>query len=335
MFDTSPQRMRGLTCALLCALWVGCAAKEEPLPPLPPMPEDLSTWTVPELVQPPRPDPQAALAQIRPATKEEQLVEFKEGVSTTVLVPTNSPLDIILQPGEEVRDIAGGDAGAPAPAPPTEGSAPAPLPQIRWEKQEGKHGSGTTLQHHVYLHAKAPKLTMGVIITTSKRVYYLWCKSVASSSVRAVRWKYADEPAPITVAKEPGLLPNPSDKKLWHVGYTITASRSQSPDWMPRGIFDDGKKLYVLYPEVVLFQTVPVVRMIGPNGPQLVNARQFLNVVMVDQLAPRLELRVGIGETAEVVTIARGALRTIECPESPECPVFPAAARLLAERGQP
>jgi type IV secretory pathway VirB9-like protein len=333
MCDIQPWRVQSLTWVLLCALWTGCAHKEEGLPPLPPMPEDLSTWTVPELVQPPRPDPTAT--KVRPATKEEQLVEFKEGVSTTVLVPTNAPLDILLQPGEEVRDIAGGDAGAQAPSAPTEGSVPAPLPQIRWEKQEGKHGSGETLQHHVYLHAKAPGLTMGVIITTTKRVYYLMCKSVKASQVRVVRWKYPEEVVPVALSKEPGLLPNPHDKKLWHLGYTVTSSRPQAPDWMPRGVFDDGKKMYLVYPEIVLRQTVPVVRMIGPNGPQLVNARQFLSVVIVDQLAPRLELRVGIGEAADVVTIARGALRTIECPESPECPVFPHAAQVLAERGQP
>jgi type IV secretory pathway VirB9-like protein len=327
--------MRRLLIPIACVLWLGCAHKEEGLPPLPPMPDDLSAWTVPELVQPTKPDPQAVLAQVRPATKEEQLVEFKEGVSTTVLVPTNAPLDILLQPGEEIRDIAGGDAGVPEPSAPTEGTAPAPARAIRWEKQEGKHGSGETLQHHVYLHAKAPGLTMGVILTTTKRVYYLLCKSVKTSQVRAVRWKYPEETAPRALAKEPGLLPSPHDTMLWHVGYTVTSSRSQSPDWMPRGVFDDGKKMYLVYPEIVLRQTVPVVRMIGPNGPQLVNARQFLSVVIVDQLAPRLELRVGIGETAEVVTIARGALRTIQCPESPECPVFPQAARVLAERGQP
>jgi len=55
---------------------------------------------------------------------------------------------------------------------------------------------------------------------------------------------------------------------------------------MPRAVVDDGKKLYILYPEVTLFGTVPLVRLLGPNGPQLVNARQYLNVVIVDQLPP-------------------------------------------------
>jgi type IV secretory pathway VirB9-like protein len=95
---------------------------------------------------------------------------------------------------------------------------------------------------------------------------------------------------------------------------------------------DDGKKVYILYPEVALFDTVPLLRLIGPNGPQLVNARQFLNVVIVDQLVARAELRVGIGEHAETVTITRGALRTITCPGDAACPVWPQAAQTLARR---
>ena len=99
---------------------------------------------------------------------------------------------------------------------------------------------------------------------------------------------------------------------------------------------DDGKKTYILFPEVTLFETVPMLRLIGPNGPQLVNSRQYLNVVIVDQLVPRGELRVGIGEHAETVTITRGQLQTIACPGDPRCPVWPAAAQGLARKaGQP
>ena len=87
-----------------------------------------------------------------------------------------------------------------------------------------------------------------------------------------------------------------------------------------------------MLPEVTLFATAPLVRMIGPHGPALVNARHYLNVIIVDQLAPRLELRVGTGEHAEVVTITRGPLKTIDCPGATECPIFPAAAVTLAGR---
>jgi hypothetical protein len=76
-----------------------------------------------------------------------------------------------------------------------------------------------------------------------------------------------------------------------------------------------------------------MLRLIGPNGPELVNARQFLNVVIVDQLVARGELRVGIGDHAETVTITRGELKTIACPGDPACPVWPQAAQALARKG--
>jgi hypothetical protein len=94
-----------------------------------------------------------------------------------------------------------------------------------------------------------------------------------------------------------------------------------------------AQKTYILYPEVTLFETVPMLRLIGPNGPALVNARQYLNVVIVDMLVPRAELRVGIGEHAEVMIITRGQLRTIACPGDPDCPVWPPAAQVLARKG--
>ena len=47
-------------------------------------------------------------------------------------------------------------------------------------------------------------------------------------------------------------------------------------------------------------------RAIGVNGPQLLDARQHLDVVILDALFPTLELRVGVGDGAELVTITRG-----------------------------
>src|SRR5262249_50822997 len=118
----------------------------------------------------------------------------------------------------------------------------------------------------------------------------------------------------------------------YHVGYELVGTK---PTWQPRQVVDDGKKTYILYPEIALFETVPLMRLVGPNGPQLVNSRQFLNVVIVDQLVGRAELRIGRGEHAEVVTITRGMMRTIACPGDEACPVWPAAAQILAQRAPP
>src|SRR5215510_6923119 len=93
---------------VMVALLVGCH-KEEPLPPVPPPPEDLSTWSVPELVQPP--PPEAPLPQMPKETTSpaEQVLEFTPGTTFTLTVPVGAPLDIVLQRGEQVRNIIGGD----------------------------------------------------------------------------------------------------------------------------------------------------------------------------------------------------------------------------------
>ncbi len=274
-------------------------------------------------------------------------------------VPVGWPLDIVLERGEQVHEIVGGDrapsASTPVPQTSASGDAterlqtviaqaaasPPPPPAApangtrRWEFREGQDGIGETLRAHVFLAAREPGLTTGFIITTTRRTYYLTCQSVKTSPLRVLRWTYARHAPDTPKAPEPpGLLPDPTRPARYHVGYLVE-SHGRVPDWMPRHVVDDGKKLYIVYPEVTLFGTVPVVRMVGPNGPQLVNARQYLNVVLVDQLPAKAELRVGIGEHAETVTITRGTLRTIACPGDDACPVWPTAAAALARRPQP
>src|SRR6266568_2023575 len=110
----------GLVIALGVVL-LGCAHEEPPPPPVPPPPEDLSTWTVPELVQPLKPEPPAlsgAPVDAKP-TAAEKVYPYAPGTPYQVQVPVGWPLDVVLEHGEQVRNIVGGDRspGAIAPAP--------------------------------------------------------------------------------------------------------------------------------------------------------------------------------------------------------------------------
>src|SRR5215467_6103405 len=171
--------MRYLSVIVGICLLVGCT-KEEPPPPVPPPPEDLSTWTVPALVQPPHGEPPPPVeAPAKKATAAEKVFAYAPGTTFAVQVPTTTPLDLVLERGEQVRNIVGGDR-APAEAQQT----------ARWEVKEGADGIGETLRQHVFITVGEEKLTTGVIITTTKRTYYLTCTSVKTSPVRVVRWQY-------------------------------------------------------------------------------------------------------------------------------------------------
>jgi type IV secretory pathway VirB9-like protein len=231
------------------------------------------------------------------------------------------PLDILLERGEEIRNYSGGD--------------PELLEQgqqaNRWEVKPGASGRDATMRPHLFLRATEAGLKMGLTITTTKRIYYLDCESVKTSPIRAIRWKYTGEPKPPMPSPEPGLLPAPDVPRQYHVGYHVATSQPP-PQWVPRHIVDDGTKLYIVYPEITVFKSVPLVRKVGPNGPQPLNSRQFLNTVILDELPARLELRVGTGTYAETVAITQGHLRTVDCPGDPDCPVWPAAAAQISAR---
>jgi type IV secretory pathway VirB9-like protein len=306
---------------VLLLLW-GCTQQAPAPAPAPPAPEDLSTWAVPELVQPARPLPEVLKTVERKPTAAEKVYDFAPGGTYQAPVMVGFPLDLLLGHDEEIRNYSGGDPELIA-----EGQQ-----ATRWEVKLGVSGKDTTAAQHMFIRATEPGLKMGLVITTTKRTYYMTCESVKVSPIRVVRWRYAPEPAPAPPPPEPGLLPDPQEPRHYHVGYELAASKP-APSWTPRQVVDDGKKTYIVFPEVTLFETVPMLRLIGPNGPQLVNSRQYLNVVIVDQLVARGELRVGIGEHAETVTITRGQLQTIACPGDPSCPVWPAAAQVLARKG--
>src|SRR5919198_3477896 len=196
---------------LLLMCLCGCHHTEEPLPPVPPAPEDLSTWSVPELVQPPPAEtPPPASAPQEKLTPAEQVLAFAPGMTFALTVSVGAPLDIVLQRGEQVRNIIGGDR---APVEPNQ--------TTRWEIKEGADRQGETFRQHIFLTATTPGLTTGLIVTTTSRTYYLTCKSVGKSPIRTVRWRYPVDPVAVKPAKEPGLLPDPAQPKHYHVGYEL------------------------------------------------------------------------------------------------------------------
>src|SRR6516165_9091324 len=109
--------MRVLLMLLGICLVLGCA-KEEPPPPVPPPPEDLSTWSVPELVQlPPESVPEGMPPVKDKPTAAEKVYAFVPGTPFEAQVALTGPLDLVLERGEQVRNIVGGDRAPSEPGP--------------------------------------------------------------------------------------------------------------------------------------------------------------------------------------------------------------------------
>jgi len=297
---------------LMGVCMVGCASTPEVVK-APPVAEDLVGWTAPIAVdEPSAPDrPTLPVEPAEARTPREKVYVFEPGESQRIDVAVGTPLDIVLQPGEEIHNIVGGDR---EPA-----DAQDQMP--RWEVRQGYSGAGKTGRPHVFLAVTKPGLTTSLVITTTKRTYYLDCRSVARSQTRSVRWTYDDEPK-VAAKPKPRLLPDPSQPQRYHVGYAIETS-DPKPIWAVRQVVDNGHKTYLIFPPTLQTIEAPLLRAVGVNGPELLNSRQVGSVMVLDRIINRVELRIGTGDTAETVVVTRQAPRTISCPGDEACPIWP------------
>jgi type IV secretion system protein TrbG len=291
---------------------VGCASSTPQVVKAPPLADDLVSWSAPVAEEVPNSPASAPAEPPEARSPREKVYEYVGGEVYAIIVPMGVPLDLVLQPGERIHNLVGGDR-----SPAADGQDTAPP----WEVKEGSSGAGITARPHVFVAVTKPGLRTGLAITTTKRTYYVELRSVAKSPVRSVRWTYPDD-ARVLAKAPPRLLPDPTQPQRYHVPYTIETSEPRPP-WTVRQVVDDGSKTYFLFPPTVTSVDAPLIRLIGPNGPEIVNARQVGSVIVLDRLINRAELRLGTGETAEVVTVQREVPRTIHCPGDPQCPVWP------------
>ncbi len=295
----------------------GCHPKNSSVIQVPPMIEDTLTWSTPLLLPEPEPTPEPVRITERPATPNELVYPYEPGREYYVEVMPGWPQTLVLEPGEQWTGIQPGER----PTVETQGGTQDSAAASPWEVKSTSEQA--PLQHIFVLVGKVGP-SMGLVITTTKRSYAVTLKAVKQTPIRFVRWQFAATPSAPTPPR-PSLFPPPTQR--YHIGYGIETSQPE-PDWMPRWVGDTGDKLYMLLPVTTLYDVAPMVRGIGPNGPFLLNVRQYKNVLVVEQVPARLEVRLGTGPGAEVVTITRGLLLMIQCPHDPACPQWPPQGRM-------
>jgi type IV secretory pathway VirB9-like protein len=311
--------MRVMVPLVALGLLAGCAAST-PRVVSTPIPDDIG-WSAPIIEPLDEPKPSVVTSPERKASPFAQVFDFEEGHVYTIRVAVNYTLDVMLQADEQIDEIVPGHR---APLAPGEEVSP-------WDIREGK--SHSPQRRHLFINVTKPGLSQGITVTTNRRVYLLDVRSVAASKVRLVRWDYG--PEPIQAASKPRLLPDPAQSQQYFGGYQMELVRSDAPpSWMPRQVVNDQQgKTYIIFPAYLTTITAPLLRLVGSMGAELVNYRQVGTTYILDGLFNLAELRVGNGETAEVVRIYRGAPQRISCPGDAACPVWPDVALAGGARG--
>ena len=214
-----------------------------------------------------------------------QIYPWSEGALYQVYASPGQITNIALEPGESLTGagpIAAGDTA-------------------RWIIGDTESGSGANRRVHILVKPTRPDIATNLVVTTDRRTYMIELRAREALYMPSVAWAYPAPPAGQrqTVPTAP-VIPVEAAR---HYRYGLTGD---SPPWRPISVFDDGRRVYVVFPRGIAQGEMPPIFVLGTDGePQIVNSRIHQNILIVDRLFGAAELRLGSGERQQTVRIVR------------------------------
>src|SRR5690606_8426324 len=214
-----------------------------------------------------------------------QIYPWAQGALYQVYAAPGQITDIALEPGESLTGagpIAAGDTA-------------------RWIIGDTTSGSGATAQVHILVKPTRPEISTNLVITTDRRTYMIELRAREALYMPAVAWAY---PAPPPGQRQ-SVPAAPTIPKEAARNYRYGLA-GDSPPWRPISVFDDGRRVYVVFPRGIVQGKMPPIFVLGADGePQIVNSRVHHNILIVDHLFGAAELRLGSGDRQQKVRIVR------------------------------
>ncbi len=220
-----------------------------------------------------------------------QIYPYTQGALYQLYAAPEQVTDIALQDGEQLISVSAGDT-------------------VRWVVGDTTSGYGDNEQVHILVKPISPGLTTNLVITTDIRAYHLEMRSFNETYMAAVSWRY---PQTELVSKRSGERPlrSPTIER----GLAIASLKfryeidGDKPHWRPIRAFDDGKKVYIQFPDNIAQGEAPPLFVVGEGETsELVNYRVKGAFYIVDRLFAAAELRHG-AKNQNVVRITRNDLR--------------------------
>ncbi|MBB4427956.1 type IV secretion system protein VirB9 [Bradyrhizobium sp. CIR48] len=213
-----------------------------------------------------------------------QIYAYSPGALYQVYAAPGQITDIALEEGEQLTGsgpIAAGDT-------------------VRWVVGDTESGNGDSRRVHILVKPTRASIETNLVVNTDRRTYLIELRSRERPYMPSVAWYYpeAAREGSRSVALKP-VLPDPAQR------ISRYAIEGDSPPWRPLGAYDDGRKVYVEFPQGIVQGEMPPLFVIGPDGKtELVNYRAYGSVLIVDRLFAAAELRLG-GEHQQKVRIVR------------------------------
>ena len=189
---------------------------------------------------------------------------------------------------------------------------------VRWIIAPAGTGQGDGLTPMIVLKPKQAGLDTNLLLTTDRRAYYLRLISKPEEYLARVAFAYPEDEAKKwqvhlaveeqrrkTEREAAQLSPVESMENLYF-DYRI-----ESVDFhiRPVRVVDDGKKTFIQMTPDAASREAPVLVVVGPDGPEMVNYRVKGDMYIVDRLFERGALILGVGKKAQRAEIIRGSYR--------------------------
>ncbi|MCC1493515.1 P-type conjugative transfer protein TrbG [Cognatishimia sp. F0-27] len=213
-----------------------------------------------------------------------QIYPWSEGALYQVYAAPGQITTIALEPGERLAGtgpIAAGDTA-------------------RWIIGDTESGAGRDTRVLVLVKPTRPDISTNLVISTDRRTYLIELNASEETWMPAISWAYPRAPETPRVAPATPRIP-PAHARNHRYGL-----QGDSPPWRPVSVFDDGRRVYVVFPRGIAQGEMPPLFVLGADGElEIVNSRIHGNVLIVDQLFGAAELRLGHGPRQQVVRILR------------------------------
>ncbi len=156
-----------------------------------------------------------------------QVFPWSEGALYQIYAAPGQITNIALEPGERLTGpgpIAAGDT-------------------TRWIIGDTTSGSGRTERVHILVKPTRPDIATNLVVNTERRTYHIELHANEDTWMPSVAWAYPEvrsmPRAPIL--RRPAIPPEAER----HYRYGL---QGDTPPWRPVSVFDDGRRVYVVFP---------------------------------------------------------------------------------------
>lgn len=148
---------------------------------------------------------------------------------------------------------------------------------------------------HLFIKPAYSKLDSSLRIITDRRVYRFRVKSFSDTHMAIVKFKYPKKNNYwIQPEKEESETENNfiriTNKELISDDYKIKYSKNKKPEFIPKYVYDDGQRTYIVLDEIVLQKKLPV---LFNEKNEIINYSVNKNIIYVPRLINKMTLRLG------------------------------------------